>query len=120
MLPKYDRWAYKPGKRQPDCSIERPKPKPKKPVAHPLRATPHQRYLTQPCCTFDEVAAEIGVSPERCRQIEVAALKKLRRGLEAQGLTFDALCPEDVSDDGWERPLAQTEVNKRTRRTRRS
>jgi RNA polymerase sigma-32 factor len=33
--------------------------------------------------TLHELAAEFGVSAERVRQIEVAALKKMRKSLEA-------------------------------------
>ncbi len=37
--------------------------------------------------TLHELAADYGVSAERIRQIEVAAMKKMRRALEAQGAT---------------------------------
>ena len=36
--------------------------------------------------TLHELAAEYGVSAERIRQIEVAALKKMRKALESQRL----------------------------------
>ncbi|GAB5412964.1 MAG: hypothetical protein Cons2KO_05670 [Congregibacter sp.] len=41
--------------------------------------------------TLEEVGAEIGLTRERVRQIQVEALKKLRRILERQGLSADAL-----------------------------
>ena len=37
--------------------------------------------------TLHELAADYGVSAERIRQIEVAAMKKMRRALESQGAT---------------------------------
>ena len=41
--------------------------------------------------TLEEVGAEIGLTRERVRQIQVEALKKLRRSLEKQGLSLEAL-----------------------------
>ncbi|MGM0521034.1 MAG: RNA polymerase sigma factor RpoS [Pseudomonadota bacterium] len=41
--------------------------------------------------TLEEVGAEIGLTRERVRQIQVEALKKLRRVLEKQGLSLDAI-----------------------------
>lgn len=41
--------------------------------------------------TLEEVGAEIGLTRERVRQIQVEALKKLRRALEKQGLSLEAL-----------------------------
>lgn len=41
--------------------------------------------------TLEVVGAEIGLTRERVRQIQVEALKKLRRVLERQGLSADAL-----------------------------
>ena len=41
--------------------------------------------------TLEEVGAEIGLTRERVRQIQVEALKKLRRSLEKQGLSLDAI-----------------------------
>ncbi|MDN6179480.1 MAG: RNA polymerase sigma factor RpoS [Halomonas subglaciescola] len=41
--------------------------------------------------TLEEVGAEIGLTRERVRQIQVEALKKLRRLLEKQGLSLDAI-----------------------------
>ncbi len=41
--------------------------------------------------TLEEVGAEIGLTRERVRQIQVEALKKLRRALEKQGLSLDAI-----------------------------
>ena len=40
------------------------------------------------------VAASEGVTVQRIEQIEKEALRKLRAGLEARGLSFDDLCPE--------------------------
>jgi len=42
-------------------------------------------------CTLEEVGAEIGVTRERVRQIQIEALKRLREILESQGYTGDAL-----------------------------
>ncbi|WP_344704971.1 RNA polymerase sigma factor RpoS [Halomonas cibimaris] len=41
--------------------------------------------------TLEDVGAEIGLTRERVRQIQVEALKKLRRLLEQQGLSLDAI-----------------------------
>lgn len=41
--------------------------------------------------TLEEVGAEIGLTRERVRQIQVEALKKLRRSLEKQGLSLEAI-----------------------------
>jgi RNA polymerase nonessential primary-like sigma factor len=41
--------------------------------------------------TLEEVGQEIGLTRERVRQIQVEALKRLRRILERQGLSADAL-----------------------------
>ncbi|WNK20891.1 RNA polymerase sigma factor RpoS [Halomonas piscis] len=41
--------------------------------------------------TLEEVGAEIGLTRERVRQIQVEALKKLRLMLEKQGLSLDAI-----------------------------
>ena len=41
--------------------------------------------------TLEDVGAEIGLTRERVRQIQVEALKKLRRSLEKQGLSLDAI-----------------------------
>ena len=37
-------------------------------------------------CTLEEIGQELGVTRERVRQIEKAALAKLRAGLEAKGI----------------------------------
>ncbi|MBT6124504.1 MAG: hypothetical protein HOH70_04850 [Halieaceae bacterium] len=49
--------------------------------------------------SLDEVAAEIGVTKERTRQIQNAALKKLKRGLELKGYSLDDLLDEPCADD---------------------
>jgi RNA polymerase nonessential primary-like sigma factor len=41
--------------------------------------------------TLEEVGAEIGVTRERVRQIQIEALKRLREILESQGYSGDAL-----------------------------
>lgn len=41
--------------------------------------------------TLEDVGAEIGLTRERVRQIQVEALKKLRRVLEKQGLSLDSI-----------------------------
>ncbi len=41
--------------------------------------------------TLEEVGAEIGLTRERVRQIQVEALKKLRRSLEKQGLSLSSI-----------------------------
>jgi hypothetical protein len=38
-------------------------------------------------CTLEEVGQELGLTRERIRQIEKAALAKVRAGLEAKGIT---------------------------------
>jgi RNA polymerase nonessential primary-like sigma factor len=42
-------------------------------------------------CTLEEVGKEIGLTRERVRQIQVEALKRLRRVLERQGLSAETL-----------------------------
>lgn len=46
--------------------------------------------------TLEEVGKIIGVTRERVRQIQLEALKKLRRHLEREGLSIDTLCPEEL------------------------
>ncbi|MCM2131812.1 RNA polymerase sigma factor RpoS [Larsenimonas rhizosphaerae] len=41
--------------------------------------------------TLEDVGAEIGLTRERVRQIQVEALKKLRKVLEAQGLSLESI-----------------------------
>lgn len=43
----------------------------------------------KPVRTMDEVAAELGMSRERVRQIEHRALGKLRKLIAERGLTFE-------------------------------
>lgn len=45
-------------------------------------------------CTHEEIAKELGVTPQRVQQIEQAALRKLRRNLVAMSLTADDLTPD--------------------------
>lgn len=52
------------------------------------------RHL-EPACTLADVAAELGVSVERARQIEAAALAKLHRICERNGLTFPDMAPAE-------------------------
>jgi hypothetical protein len=59
--------------------------------------TPSERFHGG--ATLLEVAAELGVSRERVRQIECAALAKLRSALEREGLSFQDLVPE--CPEGW-------------------
>ncbi len=42
-------------------------------------------------CTLEEVGSELGVTRERARQIQMEALKRLRRILESKGLSADVL-----------------------------
>jgi RNA polymerase nonessential primary-like sigma factor len=44
-------------------------------------------------CTLEQVGAEIGVTRERVRQIQMEALRRLRRLLKARGLSEDVLLP---------------------------
>jgi RNA polymerase nonessential primary-like sigma factor len=44
-------------------------------------------------CTLEQVGAEIGVTRERVRQIQMEALKRLRKLLRARGLSEDILLP---------------------------
>jgi RNA polymerase nonessential primary-like sigma factor len=41
--------------------------------------------------TLEQVGEEIGLTRERVRQIQVEALKKLRRLLDKRGLSLDAI-----------------------------
>ena len=41
--------------------------------------------------SLDDVAAELGVTREGARQIEIAALLKLKKGMRRSGLTFSEL-----------------------------
>jgi hypothetical protein len=64
-----------------------------KPAPKRKRLT-HGREVIAPArtgATLAEVAAELNVSPERVRQIEAAALKKLRRWCGERGLRLDDL-----------------------------
>jgi len=46
--------------------------------------------------SLKEIAAELGLTVERTRQIEIAALRKVRTALEARGFTCARdLLPED-------------------------
>lgn len=46
--------------------------------------------MSGPAATLEEVAAVLGVSRERVRQIEAQALAKVRAALAARGVTADA------------------------------
>jgi DNA-directed RNA polymerase sigma subunit (sigma70/sigma32) len=46
---------------------------------------------TGPCMTLEQVSLELGVTRERARQIEQAALRKARRILERRGFTLEDL-----------------------------
>jgi RNA polymerase nonessential primary-like sigma factor len=41
--------------------------------------------------TLEEVGAEIGVTRERVRQIQMDALRKLKKILEQEGVSFESL-----------------------------
>ncbi|MFK8066779.1 MAG: RNA polymerase sigma factor RpoS [Gammaproteobacteria bacterium] len=45
--------------------------------------------------TLEEVGKLIGVTRERVRQIQIEALKRLRKQLEREGLSIETLCPEE-------------------------
>ena len=42
--------------------------------------------------TLEQVAAELGVTRERVRQIQMDALKRLRHILEQDGFSADTIC----------------------------
>ncbi|WP_412852371.1 sigma factor-like helix-turn-helix DNA-binding protein [Ectothiorhodospira shaposhnikovii] len=50
--------------------------------------------------TLDDVARELGISRECARQIEVRALRKLRRALERRGVSADDLLPTPCTAPG--------------------
>jgi RNA polymerase nonessential primary-like sigma factor len=45
--------------------------------------------------TLEEVGGEIGLTRERVRQIQIAALKKLRQMIEQEGLSLEAVARQD-------------------------
>ena len=45
-------------------------------------------------CTLAEVAAELGVSAQRARQIEKQALRKCRRWCRAHGVCYENIFPD--------------------------
>jgi DNA-directed RNA polymerase sigma subunit (sigma70/sigma32) len=53
--------------------------------------------------TLDEVAAVLGVTRERVRQIEAQALRKVRHGLERRGFTEEAVCEylAELPENDW-------------------
>lgn len=55
----------------------------------------HPKYQITPRCTLRTVAKELNLSTERVRQIERAALDKLRRICEANNLTFEDMAPAE-------------------------
>lgn len=48
--------------------------------------------------TLKEVAAELGCTSERVRQIEARALLKLKAALERRGITAKSLLPENFDE----------------------
>ena len=56
-------------------------------TAHPPSTKPASRGG----CTLEEVAAELGVSVERARQIETSALRKLRFWCRERGWDYHVL-----------------------------
>lgn len=50
-----------------------------------------RRFFGEKKCLFETIGAEIGITKERVRQIERAALKTLRSALEGFGLTRESL-----------------------------
>lgn len=50
--------------------------------------------------TTTDIAAELGITHQAVAQAEARALKKLRKALQLEGLTFEDLCPpHDPRDD---------------------
>ena len=60
--------------------------------------------MTEQRPTLAQVAVELGVTPERVRQIEQSALRKLRAWCQAQGITFQDLTTDDL---GWSDPVVR-------------
>ena len=50
-----------------------------------------ERRLKDEPATLEQLSKVYGISRERVRQIQVEALKKLRRMLEKQGLSMDSI-----------------------------
>ena len=68
---------------------------------HHVSLPPPMLSPNQAHATLEEVATELGISRQRVRQIERAALRKLRFELEQRGLSFEDLSPGENSHE-WE------------------
>lgn len=63
-----------------------------KSLKHPLAERPageKRNYNTGYAMTYVEIAERLGISKEGVRQIEIRALRKLKKGMEESGITWD-------------------------------
>lgn len=60
------------------------------------KTSPPRQWLVRHdrACTLEAVSIEMGITMERVRQIEKAALEKIKATLDRRGLTFDLIMPD--------------------------
>ena len=59
-------------------------------------------------CTLEQVSQEIGLSREGVRKVEQRALEKVRKALEAKGIT--RTCLDDYTDRDYYGPQKNTDT----------